>query len=165
MESEIEAIEALYHDVDGDYQQNETLNHADADSAVSMFGGKPPTRESGPYEQGPPRSNDEGLGNGRLSKPIRIPLDEDDYVSPTGGYLDMDSDLEDDYISPKEDGRYSVWDRQSFMDETRSGETRNRFLRNVEALYRKDGRERSMIGRGGAPPVSAMSPRKPAAFI
>lgn len=164
MESEIEAIEALYRDTDGSDRLDETLNHADVDSVISMFGGQPSTRESGSYEPEPHRSNDGEFGNSRLSKPIRIQLDEDDYVSPTGGYLDMDSDLEDDYTNPKEDGRYSVWDRQSFMDETRSGETRGRFARNVEALYRKDGRERSMIG-GGPPPVSALSARKPAAYI
>lgn len=158
LESEIEAIEALYHD-----RSDEILNHADVDSVIS--GGQLSPRESEFYPQEPPRSNDEELGNGRLSKPIRIPFDEDDYVSPTGGYLDMDSDLEDDYLSPKEDGKFSIWDRQSFMTDTRNGpETRSRFVRNVESFYRKDGRERSAID-GGAPPVSAISPRKPAAFI
>lgn len=158
MESEIEAIEALYHDVDGDELPDEILNHAEVDSVISMFGGQSSTQESGLYEHGPRRSNDEELENGRLSRPVRIPLDEDDYVSPTGGYLDMDSDLEDDPINPKEDEKFSVWDRQSFMDESRSGEARNRFVRNIEALYRKDGRERSVIG--GAPVA-----RKPAAYI
>lgn len=163
MESEIEAIEALYRDrdTDGSDQPDETLNHADVDSVISMFGGQPSTRESGSYEPEPRRSNDGEFGNSRLSKPIRIQLDEDDYVSPTGGYLDMDSDLEDDYTNPKEDGRYSVWDRQSFMDESRSGETRSRFVRSVEALYRKDGRERSMV----PPPVPVLPARKPAAYI
>lgn len=160
MESEIEAIEALYHDGGG--QPNEISHHADVDSVISASGGQRTARESGYYGEELRRSNDEGFGNSRLSKPIRIPLDEDDYVSPTGGYLDMDSDLEDDYS--KEDGRHSMWGRQSFMDENKSGETRNRFVRNVEATYRKDGRERSMIG-GSRPPVSALSPRKPAAFI
>ena len=164
IESEIEAIEALYHDAEGGNQPDEILNHADVDSVIEMFGGQPSARESGFYQQERRRSNEEEVGSGRLSKPIRIPLDEDDYVSPTGGYLDMDSDLEDDYISLKEDERYSVWDRQSFMADTRGGETRSRFGRNVEALYRKDGRERSAID-GGAPPGSALSPRKPAAFI
>ncbi|KAF9782509.1 hypothetical protein BJ322DRAFT_1111368 [Thelephora terrestris] len=158
MESEIEAIEALYHDVDGDELPDEILNHAEVDSVISMFGGQSSTQESGLYEREPRRSNDEELANGRLSKPLRIPLDEDDYVSPTGGYLDMDSDLEDDPINLKEDEKYTVWDRQSFMDESRSGETKNRFVRNIEALYRRDGRERSVIG--GAPVV-----RKPAAYI
>lgn len=162
MESEIEAIEALYHDGGG--QSNEISNHADVDSVISTFGGQPTTLESGHYDGELPHSNDEELGNGRLSEPIRIPLDEDDYVSPTGGYLDMDSDVDDDYVIPKEDRRYSMWGRQSFMDETRSGETRNRFVRNVEVMYRKDGRERSMID-GSMPQVSALSPRKPAAFI
>jgi hypothetical protein len=161
LESEIEAIEALYHDVGVGDQPDEILNHADVDS---VFGGQPSARESGFYGREPRRSDEEELGNGRLSKPIRIPLDEDDYISPTGGYLDMDSDFEDDYITPKEDGKYSIWDRQSFMTETRSGDTRGRFVRNVEALYRKDGRERSVID-GGAPPASALPPRKPAAFI
>jgi len=128
------------------------------DSVISMFGGHSSTQESGLYEQEPRRSNDGEIENGRLSRPIRIPLDEDDYVSPTGGYLDMDSDLEDDPVNPKEDEKHSVWDRQSFMDESRSGEARNRFVRNIEALYRKDGRERSVIG--GAPVA-----RKPAAYI
>lgn len=163
IESEIEAIEALYRDVGGD-QPDEILNHADVDSVIVMFGGQPSARESGSYEQESHRSDDEELESGRLSKPIRIPLDEDDYVSPTGGYLDMDSDLEDDYINPKDDGKYSIWDRQSFVTGTRSGETRSRFVRNVETLYRKDGRERSVID-GGGPPASALSPRKPAAFI
>jgi len=149
MESEIEAIEALYHD--GGDRPNE-----DVDSVISMFGGQQTTRESGYYDEEPE--------NGQLDAPIRIPLDEDDYVSPTGGYLDMDSDPEDNYTNPKEEGRYSVWGRQSFMDESRSGETRNRFLRNVEAMYGKDGRERPIIG-GSTPPVSALSPRKPAAYI
>jgi len=158
MESEIEAIEALYHDVNGDDLQDEILNHAEVDSVISMFGGHSSTQESGLYEQEPRRSNDGEIENGRLSRPIRIPLDEDDYVSPTGGYLDMDSDLEDDPVNPKEDEKHSVWDRQSFMDESRSGEARNRFVRNIEALYRKDGRERSVIG--GAPVA-----RKPAAYI
>ena len=161
MESEIEAIEALYHDRGG--QPNEISHHADVDSVISASGGQQTARESGYYGEELRRSNDEGFENSRLSKPIRIPLDEDDYVSPTGGYLDMDSDLEDDYS--KEDGRYSMWGRQSFMDENKSGETRNRFVRNVEATYRKDGRESlSMIG-GSRPPVSALSPRKPTAFI
>ena len=151
IESEIEAIEALYHDGGG--RPNE----------ISTFEGQQTARESGYYDEEPRRSNDDGLGNNRLSKPIRIPLDEDDYVSPTGGYLDMDSDLENDYS--KEDGGYSVWGRQSFMDETKSGETRNRFVRSVEAMYRKDGRERSMTGAGSTPPVSALSPRKRVAFI
>ncbi|KAF9650393.1 hypothetical protein BDM02DRAFT_1427576 [Thelephora ganbajun] len=163
MESEIEAIEALYHDGGASGRPNESLNHADVDSVISMFGDKT-ARESGYYDQEPHRPNGEEPGNGRLSRPIRIPLDEDDYISPTGGYLDMDSDLEDEYTGPKEDGRYSVWGRQSFMDESKSGETRNRFVRNVEAMYRKDGRERPTIG-GGVPPVSALSPRKPAGFI
>ena len=164
MESEIEAIEALYHDVEGGYRPDEILNNADVDSVISMFGGRISTRESGSYQQELRRPDDKELPNGRLSKPIRIPLDEDDYVSPTGGYLDMDSDPEDDGIGSKGDGSHSVWDRQSFMDETRSGETRNRFVRNVETLYRKDGRERSMID-SGAPEVSVLPPRKPAAFI
>jgi hypothetical protein len=164
MESEIEAIEALYNDVDGGYRPDEILNHAEVDSVISMFEGQLSARESGSYEHESRRSNGEELGNDRLSKPIRIPLDEDDYVSPTGGYLDMDSDLEDDYIGPKGDGGYSVWDRQSFMDEPRSGETRNRFARNVEALYRKDGGERSTMD-GGASRVSVLPSRKPAAFI
>jgi len=163
MESEIEAIEALYRGGGG--QQSETPSHADVDSVISMFREEQAARESGYYEQEPGHSHDEEPGNGRLSKPIRIPLDEDDYVPPTGGYLDMDSDLEEDFTNPKEDGRYSMWGRQSFMDESKSGETRNRFVRNVEAIYKKDGRERSMIGHGSTPPVSALSPRKPAAFI
>jgi len=162
MESEIEAIEALYHDAEGGDQPDETLNHAEVDSVISMFEGQ--AWENGYYEQEPRRSDDGELGNGRLSRPIRIPLDEDDYVSPTGGYLDMDSDPEEEYISAKEDTKRSIWDRQSFVTDTRSGETRNRFVRNIEALYRKDGRERSAID-GGAPPVSALSPRKPAAYI
>jgi hypothetical protein len=159
MDSEIEAIEALYGGGGG--QPNEISHH---DSVISMFGGQQTARGSGYYDEEPRRSNDEGLENGRLSKPIRIPLDEDDYVSPTGGYLDMDSDPEDDH--PKNDARYStgMWGRQRFMDETKSGETRNRFVRNVEAMYRKDGRERSMIS-GNTPSVSALSHRKPAAFI
>lgn len=161
LDSEIEAIEALYHDVGDDDPPDEILSHADVDS---VFGGQPPDRESGFYERQPRRSDDEEIGNGRLSKPIRIPLDEDDYVSPTGGYLDMDSDPEDDYSTPKDDGKYSIWDRQSFMADTRSVDTRSRFMRNVETLYRKDGRERSVID-GGAPPVSAISSRKPANFI
>lgn len=156
---EIEAIEALYHDR-GD-QPGEISNHTDVDSVISMFGVQP---ESGYYDQEPRHPNDEEPEDGRLSKPIRIPLDEDDYVSPTGGYLDMDSDLEGDYGNPKEDGRYSMWGRQSFMDEGKSGETRNRFVRNVEAMYRKDGRERSVVD-GNTVPVPALSSRKPAAFI
>ena len=162
MELEIEAIEALYHD--GDDETDEISNHVDVDSVVSMFGGPETSLESGYYDQEPGRSDDEELGNDRLSKPIRIPLDEDDYISPTGGYLDMDSDPEDDYTNPKEDGGYSAWGRQSFMDEGRSGETRNRFVQNVESMYRKDARERSMIDRGTLPdPV--LPPRKPAAYI
>lgn len=160
IELEIEAIEALYNDGGG--QPNEISRHEDVDSAISKFWGQRTSRESGRHDEEPRRSNDEGLRNGRLSQPIRIPLDEDDYVSPTGGYLDMDSDPEDDYS--KENGRYSAWGRQSFMDETKSGETRNRFVRKIEAMYRKDGRERSIIG-GSTPQVSALSPRKPAAFI
>lgn len=157
MDSEIEAIEALYRDTDGSDRADEALNHADVDSVISTFGGHPSTRESGSYEPEPHRPSDGEFRNSRLSKPIRIQLDEDDYVSPTGGYLDMDSDLEDDYTNnPKEDGRYTVWDRQSFVDETRSGESRSRFVRSVEALYRKD---------GGPPPVSTLSARKPAAYI
>lgn len=164
MESEIEAIEALYHDVEGGDQPDEILNRAEVDSVIAMFGGQSSPRESGFYQREPRRSDDGDLGNGRLSKPIRIPLDEDDYVSPTGGYLDMDSDLEDNYIDPKEDGKYSIWDRQSFMVETRNGERGSRFVRNAEALYRKDGRERSATD-GGAPPVSALPARKPAGFF
>lgn len=160
IESEIEAIEALYRDGGG--ESNEISSHTDVDFAISMFGGQQTAREGGHYDEEPPGSNDEELENGRLSEPIRIPLDEEDYISPTGGYLDMDSDPEDDY--PKEDGRYSVWGRPSLMDEARSGETRNRFVRNVEAMYRKDGRERPAIG-GSTPPASALSPRKPAGFI
>ena len=160
IESEIEAIEALYRDGGG--QPDEILNHTDIDSVISMFGGQPLTQESGYYDEEPRRSNDEELKNGALHEPIRIPLDEDDYVSPTGGYLDMDSDPEDDYA--KEDGRYSLWGRPSFMDEARSGETRNRFVQNVEAMYKKDGRERSVVG-GSKPPVSVLPSRKPAAFI
>ena len=159
MELEIEAIEALYHDGGG--EPNETRNYTDVDSVISMFGAH---RESRYYDQEPRRSNDEEPGNGPLSQPIRIPLDEDDYVSPTGGYLDMDSDLEGDYTSPKEDGRYSMWGRQSFMDESKSGETRNRFVRNVEAIYRKDGREISMVG-AATTPVPPLSSRKPATYI
>jgi len=154
MESEIEAIEALYHY--GSSQQNEIPSRADVDSVISMFGGQQTTRESGHYDEEPRSSNEEELENGRISKPIRIPLDDDDYISPTGGYLDMDSDLEDDYASAKEDEGSSVWGRQSLLDESESEESRNRFVRNVEVMYRKDGRERS---------VSALSPRKPAAFI
>lgn len=160
IESEIEAIEALYRNSGG--QPDEILHRTDIDSVVSMFGGQQATEESGYYDQEPRRPNDDELENGRLREPIRIPLDEDDYVSPTGGYLDMDSDPED-YVG-KEDGRYSLWGRPSFMDEDKSGETRNRFVRNVEAMYRKDGRERSVIG-GSKPPVSARPSRKPAAFI
>ena len=158
MDLEIEAIEALYHDR-GDYP-NEISTQADVDSVVSFEG----QRGSGYYDREPRRSHDEEPGNGRLSKPIRIPLDEDDYVSPTGGYLDMDSDLEGDYTNPKEDGRYSVWGRQIFTDESESGEARNRFVRNVGAMYRENGRERLMIG-GGVPPTPALPPRKPATFI
>lgn len=154
MESEIEAIEALYHDGD---RPDEILD-TDVDSVISMFGGQQTTRESGYYDQEPRLSNDDEPGNRRLSKPIRIPLDEDDYVSPTGGYLDMDSDLEDDYVNPKEEGRYSMWGRQSLMDESKSGEMRNRFVRNVEAMYRKDASERSS-------PVTTLPSRKPATFI
>ena len=159
MELEIEAIEALYHD--GGDGPNETPNYTDVDSVISMFGAH---RESGYYDRVPRRSNDEESGNGPLSQPIRIPLDEDDYVSPTGGYLDMDSDLEGDYTSPKEDGGYSVWGRQSFMDESKSGETRNRFVRNVEAMYRKDGREMSMVDANTAP-VPPLASRKPTTYI
>ena len=162
IESEIEAIEALYRDRDD--RPDEISNHAKVDSVISTFGGQQTARESGYYDKHPRRSNDGELENHRLSKPIRIPLDEDDYISPTGGYLDMDSDDEDDYVVPKEDGRHSMWGRQSLMDETRSGETRNRFVRNVEAMYKKDGRDRPTIN-GRAPPVSALSPRKPAAYI
>lgn len=162
IESEIEAIEALYRDGGG--QPSEISDHADVESVISAFGGRQTTRESGYYDQEPRRSHDGEPANGRLSKPVRIPLDEDDYVSPTGGYLNMDSDPEDDYISAKEDGRYSVWGRQSFMDEGKSEETRNRFVRSVEAMYRKDGRERSTID-GSRPPPSALSSRKPATFI
>jgi hypothetical protein len=164
METEIEAIEALYHELDGGGQPGEILDHADVESVISMFGEQRSTEESAFYEEEPRRSTDRERGDGRLSQPIRIPLDEDDYISPTGGYLDMDSDLEDDYISPKEDGKPSVWDRQSFMDETRNGETRSRFVRNVGALYGEGDREKSTIG-GGAPPVSALPPRKPVGFI
>ena len=160
IESEIEAIEALYHDGGG--RPNEISHHEDADSVISKFWGQQTSQESGRHDEEPRRSNDGGLRSGRLSQPIRIPLDEDEYVSPTGGYLDMDSDPEDDYS--KEDRRYSVWGRRSLMDETKSGKTRNRFVRNFEAMYRKDGRERSMID-GSTPQVSALSPRKPAAFI
>lgn len=154
MESEIEAIEALYRD--RSIRRNEISNRADVDSVISIFGGQQTTREGGYYDDEPRPSSYEELGNGRMSKPIRIPLDEDDYVSPTGGYLDMDSDLEDDYVSAKEEGGYSVWGRQSLLGETESEETGNRFVRNVEVVYRKD---------GGTQPVSALSPRKPAAFI
>lgn len=160
LESEIEAIEALYHEVGGD-RPDEDLNHADVDS---VFGDQPSSRESGYYEREPPRSNDEGLENGRLSKPIRIPLDEDDYVSPTGGYLDMDSDLEDDYATPNEEPRPSIWDRQSFVTGSRNGESRSRPVRNVEALYRKDGRDRPVID-GVAPPVSVLAARKSPGFF
>lgn len=162
MELDIEAIEALYRDRSD--QPDETSDRADADSVISMFGGAQTTRESGYYDQEPGRSDDDEFGNDRPRKPIRIPLDEDDYVSPTGGYLDMDSDLEDDYTNPKEDGGYSVWGRQSFMDESKSGEVRNRFVRNVESMYRKDARERPMIV-GGTPPDPVLPPRKPAAYI
>jgi len=158
MELEIEAIEALYHDGGGGPID---ANYTDVDSVISMFGVH---RESGYYDQEPRRSNDEDLGNGPLSQPIRIPLDEDDYVSPTGGYLDMDSDLEGDYTNPKEEGRYSMWGRQSFMDEGKSGESRNRFVRNVEAIYRKDGRERSTVDANTAP-IPPLSSRKPATYI
>jgi len=150
MESEIEAIEALY--LDGDNRRSEISNRADVDSAISIFGGQQTTRESDYYDEEPRPSNYE---------PIRIPLDEDDYISPTGGYLDMDSDLEDDYVSAKEDGGYSVWGRQSLLGEAENEETENRFVRNAEVMYRKDGRERSVIGGGTRP----LSPRKPAAFI
>jgi hypothetical protein len=162
VESEIEAIEALYHDQGG--QPNEISSYPDVDSVISMFGGQQTTRESGYYDQAPRRSDDGEPGNGRLDKPIRISLDDDDYFSPTGGYLNMDSDPEDDFVNPEEDERRSVWDRNSFMDHTKSGETRNRLVRNVETLYGKDGRERSMVG-GSTPPVPALSLRKPATFI
>ncbi|ETW76518.1 hypothetical protein HETIRDRAFT_411879, partial [Heterobasidion irregulare TC 32-1] len=55
----------------------------------------------------------------------------------------------DSYYFHADGSRESVWSkRASFLDDERSGEVRERFVRGVAAMYGGDGRERETI-----PPV------------